>query len=99
MLARPSSKWKKKWEWFGIPVIPEGLQSSQPGQKARPRAKSVGGMAQAVERLPSKCEALSSNSIVSREREREREREESQVFFKEEKQCGNYMEFVLSYCC
>jgi hypothetical protein len=37
-------------------------------------------MAQAVERLPSKCEALSSNSIVSREREREREREKKARF-------------------
>jgi hypothetical protein len=43
-----------------------------PGKKHEPlfknktEAKRVGGMAQVVEDLPSKCETLSSNSVLSR---------------------------------
>jgi hypothetical protein len=47
--------------------------SSQPGQKERPppiskitRARRAGGVTQAVARLPSKCEALSSNPSTAK---------------------------------
>jgi hypothetical protein len=72
-VCKTPSQREKNWICWCVPVIPvmSGLLSRQLGKKTRPylkitRAKRARGMAQVIERLPSKSKGLSSNSSTTK---------------------------------